>query len=892
VTVTTLRPASDQRKANVTLSTGTAMWSLLDDAPADDATYIVGTAGFNYPNCYAFVQPQTGVLSVSATQRIKQVRYRARIRLDAADPGHSASLGLGTHRSDSSDTFIEKFSTSNASTFQDITGAWRPKPQTGHGTEWTTALVEATWMYMIFWYSIGTVHRNIRVSELYFDVDVRTQPTVTGVTETGHTSTTQPTISWTYNTNADGDQQVAYQVKIFSSAQYSTTGFDPDISASTWDSTVLAGSAASLQVGTDLVNGTTYKAYVKAATDFNGSNWYTTWALSSAFTIALTPPPTPFISLTATGGPPGYRAIITVTAPLNLLTADAASFETSVNQWTAETNCSISRVNTDAADGTWSLQLSSTAAGAMSATSGQDPFLGYHVKGGAQYTALASFRAGTTGRSCTVGIRWLNSAGATIQTDMGVAITDTNAGYTQASATFTAPATAVTAVVRVNVAATGGAAELHRVDKVSLMVGTSTTWTAGGYATSQVVTLERGERLPQARGQARNWVHPQVATGGSTLRTSNYGFRIVDDGGLDTIQYQPITVNLLRGSGLVEDCDLLHYNQPAGAILWGPRSGAAASLLIGSWLYAGAYDSDWQFPALFGLNHTLSFWAWTVTGTVDVTPKIDWIGDDATTVRGTTTGNVVTLTTTPQQVIVTGVCSALATNARGVLTNHTSATPTGIYVTRVGFRLGLLPVDDHIGRGGPLVWTPVRFVDQAQTSGIPFGYTLGQTITFSDYEIPPSRPVYYRVRQSVTVGTTVVASNFGTFGVIYLTAPTRPLIFDPLQPERAYIFSVQYNDTYGPVEDSAEFHPLGRDDDPVFLRDWLGHQVGLSVVAATDEELLRLDQLIRTNTGILIKWSDGGQWYVRVTDYPVTRVRPGIFKYSWSGRIIQPPVVS
>jgi hypothetical protein len=876
----------------MTLSAGAAMWSLIDDSPDDDATYVVGTTGSNYPNCKAFVRFPTATLTVSATQRIKQVRYRARIRQNAADGGHASTLGLSTRLSDSSDTFIEKVQTANSTSFTQFTGVWRTHPQSGHGTEWTETLVESTWAFLSFWYSLGTGHQNVRVSELYFDVDVRDQPTVTGVVESGHTTTTRPTITWSFNANADGDQQVAYRVKIFSSAQYGTTGFDPSTSVATWDSTILAGDAATITVGVDLVNGTTYKAYVQAAQDFNGDDWFSPWALSSAFTIALTPPPTPFISLTATGGPPGYRAVITATAPLNLLTADTASFETSVNQWTAETNCSISRVSTDAADGSWSLQLSSTAAGAMSATSGQDPTIGYHVKGGTQYTALASFRAGTTGRSCTVGIRWLNGAGATIQTDMGVAVTDTNAGYTQASATFTSPSNAVSAVIRVNVAATGGAAELHRVDKVSLMIGSSTTWTVGGNSTTQVITLERGERIDNIRGQAYNWASSQVASGGSELRTATYGFRVVDDAGLDKIIYQPIINNLQRGVGVAGlPCNGTHDNQPSGAILWSPRSAAAASLLIGSWAYAGAYDGDWQFPALAGFQHVLSFWAWTVTGTVDMTPKIDWMADDATTVRGTSTGSVVTLTTTPQQVIVTGVATALATSARGVFTNHTSAQPVGIYVTRVGFWLGSTATDDHVGRGGPIVWKPVRFVDQAQTVGLPFGYDLGQTITFSDYEIPPARPVYYRMRQSVTVGGVTIASNPSVFGVIYLNAPTASLILDPLQPERSYVVSVQYNDVQSPVEDFAEFHPLGRDDDPVFLRDWLGHQVSLSVVAASNEELLRLDQLIRTNTGVLIKWADGGQWYVRVTDYPVTRLRPAIFKYTWTGRIVQAPAV-
>lgn len=887
MTITTLRPSADVSKTNITLSTGTAMFSLIDDSPVDDATYIAGTTGALYPNCKAFVKFPTGTLTVSATQRIKQVRFRARLRQNASDGGHASTIGFSTRLSDSSDTFVEKMQTANAASFQDWTGTWRTKPQNGHGTEWTETLVESTWAFMSFWYSLGTGHQNIRVSELYFDVDVRDQPTVTGVTVTGASSTTRPTVTWTYNPNADGDQQVAYQVKIFSSAQYGSTNFNPDTSDSTWDSTVLVGDAASAVVGTDLVNGTTYKAYVQAAQDFNGANWFSTWAQSSPFTITLTPPATPSITVVGLPGPPGYRALVGVTAPVNLLTEDASSFETSLNQWTAETNCSISRVSTDAALGTFSMQMSSTAAGTMSATSGQDPFIGYRVKIGKTYTALASFRAGASARQVSVGIRWFNAAGGTIQTDMGTSAADATGSYTQVSATFTAPANAVSASVRVQVASTGGAAELHRVDKVSLSVGTSTSFTFGGMSTTQDVSLQRGERLDNSRGPALNWAHPQVATGGSTFQSEGYGFRVINDSGLDRFPFEFISQDFAQGSGLLA-CNGTLTNQPSGAIRWQPHSGAAASLLIGSWFYAGAFDTDWQFPVVQGSGHVFSFWSWVATGTLAVTPAIDWIGDDGSTVVSTSTGSIVTLTTTPQRITVTGTCPSNASAARGVLTNHTSAQPDGIYVTRVGFGLGSTPVDDHLGRGGPIVWSDVRTLARLETVGLlPWGYEEGQVRPVADYEIPPARPLLYRARQIGSVSGSALASAWSSYVSAYMTAPTRPIVLDPLQPESAYVLPLGNDDTLVPVEDVGEFHPLGRDDDPVFIRDWVGHTVTLSVPTPSDEEFYRLTTILNAPRGILVQWSDGGQWYVRITDYPATRRKAGIFKSTWSGRLLK-----
>lgn len=163
----------------------------------------------------------------------------------------------------------------------------------------------------------------------------------------------------------------------------------------------------------------------------------------------------------------------------NFLSVNQSSLETDTTGWAANANCSIIRSSAQAADGTASLRLSSTASGDMSATTPTGT-LGEPVTAGDQYTALASFRADALARSVRVDVRWYTSGGATISTTAGSATADTITGFTQASVTAVAPATAVFAAVIPVVVATGGVSELHYVDKVAFRRGASLVWAAGG----------------------------------------------------------------------------------------------------------------------------------------------------------------------------------------------------------------------------------------------------------------------------------------------------------------------------------------------------------------------------------------------------------------------------
>lgn len=797
--------------------------------------------------------------TLTSVQRVRSAKIRAYVARTAAGSGlQRCSMYL--RDSDGTNSNVIDLLGTSSSAGTELTGAER---HTLAGREFTQTRVNAMRL-ALYWRLLGSVQW-LEVRELYVDLDVRTRPSVASVTVTNYTTSTRPNIAWTPTTDVDPVSR--WQAKVFSAAQYGTTGFNPASSASTWDSGVMLGDVSAVDLTKDLVNGVMYKAWVGIAVDWTGTpdwQWWSDWsaagAVSSAFTVALAPPAAPALSVSALTGLPNYRALLDLTAYLNLLTADNASVEGSIGQWAADTNCTVSRVSTDAADGTWSMQTSSSAAGTMAAILNFEPILGVHVKGGAQYTALASVRSSVGSLTARVDIVWHDAAGAFISTDVGSTVVPTTSGYTQCSVTATAPANAKQAKLKVETFGAGAAGVLTRWDKMDLHAGSSTSWTPGGMS-SQTLVVERGERVGNGRGGAENWAHPDVASAGSVARTSGNGFGLRNDSGRDSLGWEWLDKDIAGGA-------------PSGMIHWSVRSGiTTAELLIGEFVYGGPPGEEWKFPAVVGQTHVWSFWAWVATGTLAVTPKIEWRGDDTTVTIGTPSGSPVTLTTTPQRVTVTGTCPANASAANGILTNHTGSASGDVYVTRVGWGLGPTPVDDKPASGGPLVWSAVRGVSSVNVAGFPVGYDTGQRVLVADPECPPGRPVLYRARQTATLAGQAIASANSAYATAYLTPPSRTILRDALHPEQAVVAGIAPADERSISEDGQTFHPLGRDGGPVKVRDWQsGHDGSYAMTALSDAELAALETLLGSATELLVQHSEGGQTYLLVTGYSSTRV--------------------
>ena len=235
----------------------------------------------------------------------------------------------------------------------------------------------------------------------------------------------------------------------------------------------------------------------------------------------------------------------------NMLCRDDSSFEVGVGTWVAGSNTTVTQSTTRALtgaygfagtssataggvksgafngaftavsipvliepsiDGTHSLALTATAAGAMAASTGAGPYPAsyYPVVAGQTYTASAYFYPGSTARSVNVYIQWYTSSpvtgtGAYAFTATGVitqpakgsfagtftgssssSFTTTGSNvsevantWTQATVSAVAPAGALYARIGVNILSFG-ASEVHYIDQVSFNIGSSAIWSYPG----------------------------------------------------------------------------------------------------------------------------------------------------------------------------------------------------------------------------------------------------------------------------------------------------------------------------------------------------------------------------------------------------------------------------
>lgn len=317
-----------------------------------------------------------------------------------------------------------------------------------------------------------------------YTLNAQAVPVVTALTPSGSISSAKPVVTWSVS-YPSGAGEVSYQVRTFSAAQYGAVGFNPATSTATDDSGVVSsGSTTSYQVATSLPAGTSFRSYIQVTETGAEPSGFIAFA---GYTVTTDLPPAPTLTAAASTDSVTGCPLIQLQGQSNLnnLSSVDASFETGVGTWAANTNCSVSQSSTQALDGTFSLRMSSTAAGDMKAVSGQ-----YAISGSTQYTAMAYLRAGASGRSIAVFITWFDASHIVISTSTGTAAADVTTGWTQALVTATAPVNAAFAYIGVLVSATGGAAELHYIDEVGLFYGTVTTWTAGGFmATAGIVIL-------------------------------------------------------------------------------------------------------------------------------------------------------------------------------------------------------------------------------------------------------------------------------------------------------------------------------------------------------------------------------------------------------------------
>jgi hypothetical protein len=498
-----LRPNADWNNASAfTISggSGTAYAALSDNS---DTTYITRTST-TIPAAY---EMELGTTTLAATEKVVSVNLRAKFNVGT---NGIAQLSLGVITDRNGRTVYYSVPYTKQKTFSTATvDASLYLTTAPDGSAWSQTLIDN----LVVKFQDGATASGDRsqLLEVYVDVLTTAQPTTTVTAPTGTiTDTSFPAVTWTY-ADTDGDVQSAYEIKIFSSAQYSASGFNPETSASIVDTGIIISTNNGQSLEVDLPNSTTYRAYVKTAQLVNGVNYFSNWAYSQ-FTMGIDSPASPSISAfyDSTNG----SIAVTVYGRTNTLTTNQASLETDTSGWVAASNCSIARSTAEASSGSASLSLTATAIGTMTAST--NTYVA--VTPNLDFSATAEFKSAATARSCSVGIEWYTSALVSISTAYGTASNDSTSTWGAKTVSATAPATAAYAKVYVRVAS-AAASEVHYVDKIAFHAGNSPTWTKGGFS-NFVFNVERSDDNGVTYSAIRN--SPVTADSAQTAQLNDY----------------------------------------------------------------------------------------------------------------------------------------------------------------------------------------------------------------------------------------------------------------------------------------------------------------------------------------------------------------------------------
>jgi hypothetical protein len=408
--------------------------------------------------------------TLAATEKVVSVNLRAKFNVGTAGIVQ-LSLGVITDRNGRTVYYSVPFT--KQKTFATATvDAALYLATAPNGAAWTQTLIDN--LVVKFLDGATASADRGQILEVYVDVLTTAQPTVTVTAPTGTiTDTSFPAVTWTY-ADTDGDVQAAYQIKIFTAAQYGASGFSAENDVALIDTGVIVSTNNGQTLEVDLPNSTTYRAYVKVAQLVNGLNYFSEWGYIQ-FTMGIDSPATP--SINAYYDSIDGAVVVTIYGRTNILTVNQASLETDTTGWAASSNCAIARSTAEASIGSASLRMTASASGDMIANTNTY----VTVLANTAFSATADFKSAATARSCSVGIEWFTSANASLGKVFGTPSNDSTSAFGTKTITATAPTTAAKAQVLVKVAG-AASAEIHYVDKIAFHAGSSPNFTKGGFS--------------------------------------------------------------------------------------------------------------------------------------------------------------------------------------------------------------------------------------------------------------------------------------------------------------------------------------------------------------------------------------------------------------------------
>lgn len=472
----TLDPNANWANATRFTVTGAASaWEALSDA--SDSTSIIRTSA----SVATFIALEAGTYTLAADEQVVSVRVRARMARPEPTSRLFISQGYITDRNSKATTYGVADRYNGTAAIGWVEGTARTVAP--DGAPWDQERLNNL-VVQLFDYATDSASRTT-IYEVEVIVEITEQPTLTVDAPTGTVSdTSRPAITWTYS-DTDGDEQAYYRVKIFTAAQYGAADFDPETSEAFLDTGQVTSSDPGATIATDLTNGVTHRAYVKAGQDLNGRPYWSAWAYST-FLVDFEAPPAPVIS--ANFSTLANRVALSAQASTNILDANTASLESTLGTWSVLSSCTVARGTTQALEGTASLEVTATSTTAASAQTGLMPA----PTSGVAVSGSAYIRPGGVVRQVRARLRWHDAVGAALGFSDGTLVTQVAGQWAYVTITDTPPAgaTQVRMVVQIQSPTTS---EVHYVDKISLHPGPTPTWSPGGLTTGQQIVIERSD---------------------------------------------------------------------------------------------------------------------------------------------------------------------------------------------------------------------------------------------------------------------------------------------------------------------------------------------------------------------------------------------------------------
>lgn len=173
--------------------------------------------------------------------------------------------------------------------------------------------------------------------------------------------------------------------------------------------------------------------------------------------------------------------------PANFLTGQSADFEGSIGTWVGSVNCTVAYSTATAYQGLGSLAITVTSNGTATAantTLGLAPTQGLRCQPGDTLSASAWVLANGATRTITLQVEFVNSGGFTTGTVNVANAVDSTTAWTLLAGTVTATGNSSFARIKVNIASSALAGEIHYADNAFLYDG-------GFSATGPAGTLEQ-----------------------------------------------------------------------------------------------------------------------------------------------------------------------------------------------------------------------------------------------------------------------------------------------------------------------------------------------------------------------------------------------------------------